>query len=589
MKRIGAVVVLLILSAAGLLWPVIVASIPASSSAASDPVSIVDYSARYDIQVDGHLSAVETITAQFPSGRHGIFRYWDVTNPTDSGARQIPTVSSVTLDGRDVPVEYSTESAERYVVAKIGDPNSYVSQGVHVYEISYTVEGVIDPPSAGAGDFATVVGDASASAQSVFYWNVVAPGWEMPIRQANVVVTLPAPSGRVECSADDRNAQPCAVGGEGTDVVTIAASDLDPRQPVTVRIGMNLPAPARDILPWSSSFDKVLGRSPAVATLVGLLGLIGLAAGWVWARAAHEPEPGFPVMYAPPEGIGPVQANWIHSESFGSTTLSSSFLHMAQQGVVTLRQQGTEDWRIVGNDDGPGWSRMDRVTVALGACLGVTRRGAGFSADGSVSAGKTLSSAKALTEAECKAWGRDEHLVVSSKFEYLGACLVVLAFVLAIVGFVGWLAPTMAGVPFAAFVIGGRALTRPGTGTRRTARGREVWSRTGGFRRLLSTPSSVDRFDFSARADMYTAFVPYAVGFGVAEQWAKKFRDATGTEPPTPTWYPVTAGTSHGFLGSGTSFDSFDSALSSSISSYEATQSSSSSSSGGGGGGGGSW
>ena len=261
-KRIGAVVVLLILSAAGLLWPVIVASIPASSSAASDPVSIVDYSARYDIQVDGHLSAVETITAQFPSGRHGIFRYWDVTNPTDSGARQIPTVSSVTLDGRDVPVEYSTESAERYVVAKIGDPNSYVSQGVHVYEISYTVEGVIDPPSAGAGDFATVVGDASASAQSVFYWNVVAPGWEMPIRQANVVVTLPAPSGRVECSADDRNAQPCAVGGEGTDVVTIAASDLDPRQPVTVRIGMNLPAPARDILPWSSSFDKVLGRSP---------------------------------------------------------------------------------------------------------------------------------------------------------------------------------------------------------------------------------------------------------------------------------------------------------------------------------------
>ena len=27
---------------------------------------------------DGTMTAVETITADFPSGRHGLFRYWDV-------------------------------------------------------------------------------------------------------------------------------------------------------------------------------------------------------------------------------------------------------------------------------------------------------------------------------------------------------------------------------------------------------------------------------------------------------------------------------------------------------------------------------
>jgi uncharacterized membrane protein len=109
---------------------------------------------------------------------------------------------------------------------------------------------------------------------------------------------------------------------------------------------------------------------------------------------------------------------------------------------------------------------------------------------------------------------------------------------------------------------------------------------------LLSTPSAEDRFDFSARRDLYLAYIPYAVAFGCADAWAEKYAVATGTEPPVPGWYPVTAAS--GWDGGRTSFNGFESALASSISAYEATQSSSSSGGGGGGGsggggGGGSW
>lgn len=149
--------------------------IPVASTAA-DPVSIVDYTARFDIGTDGHLDAVETVTAQFPSGRHGIFRYWDVRNLDDPYVRQIPNVASVTLDGADVPVEYSTERADRFVVAKIGDPDAYVSAGIHVYEISYTMEGVLGPPTSGDDGFSSNAGDSSVPVGSVFHWNVVAPG-----------------------------------------------------------------------------------------------------------------------------------------------------------------------------------------------------------------------------------------------------------------------------------------------------------------------------------------------------------------------------------------------------------------------------
>ena len=47
-----------------------------SSSSASDPVSITHYDATF-VGTDGTLRATETIDAEFPYGRHGIFRYWD--------------------------------------------------------------------------------------------------------------------------------------------------------------------------------------------------------------------------------------------------------------------------------------------------------------------------------------------------------------------------------------------------------------------------------------------------------------------------------------------------------------------------------
>ena len=83
------------------------------------------------------------------------------------------------------------------------------------------------------------------------------------------------------------------------------------------------------------------------------------------------------------------------------------------------------------------------------------------------------------------------------------------------------------------------------------------------------------------------AYVPFAVAAGAAALWAKKYRDTTGDAAPQPDWYNSSSTTGWGFAGGsgGPSFDSFESALSSSIGAYTASQSSSSvgGSSGGGG------
>ena len=146
------------------------------------------------------------------------------------------------------------------------------------------------------------------------------------------------------------------------------------------------------------------------------------------------------------------------------------------------------------------------------------------------------------------------------------------------------------------FALAGLGMLKTGASTKRTATGRELWSRIGGFHRVLSTPSSVDRFDFSGRQELYTAYIPWAVALGCADQWADKFRTEMGQEPPSPAY--LGGGYHAGSYGYDftSMVDDFDSTLDSAISSYQATQSSSSSGGGGfsgggggGGGGGGSW
>ena len=73
----------------GLLWPLVITG-GSEASAVSDPVVFSNYKADFVVNGDGELDAVETITAEFPGGRHGIFRYWDVANQNSPRVRQTP-------------------------------------------------------------------------------------------------------------------------------------------------------------------------------------------------------------------------------------------------------------------------------------------------------------------------------------------------------------------------------------------------------------------------------------------------------------------------------------------------------------------
>ncbi|HZQ31069.1 MAG TPA: DUF2207 domain-containing protein, partial [Mycobacterium sp.] len=586
-RRAAAFVISLALIVIGLLWPLVLtgASQPGSTD---DPVWFSSYKADYHVSADGRVDVTENITAQFPGGKHGIFEFWDVAAPHDPKVRLVPTVLSASMDGAPIRYTVSWEKNRRIVTAKIGDPDTYLSPGSHEYVIHSVIPDALAPATVGKNlEFASSSGETS-SAPTVFYWFAV-KSWNNRMNRADISVTLPAAVHGVQCTIGWGKGDACPAPTIDGNRIDMSFSGLPARTPVSLRAGVNIATPPRHEMPWPYTWDRILGTSQnkVISLLVASLvaGLVGLA----WWRTTVETKPPFPLQYAPPEGLGPVQCEYIRTEAVPRNALTATLFYLAERGLVSLTQVGEKHWTVGGLAEPKDWDSVDSVSQEVGKRLRVTDRGSEFEAKNSVASGQTLSAAKTDLTKEVQRWAKREKLVASRGVELWVRAANVAAGVLAVCGFFTWgFTITLWGLPFAIFFVATIASWAPGVGSRRTAAGRELWSRIGGFHRMLTTDSAEARFDFGARKDLYSAYVPFAVATGAAALWAKKYQTTTGTAAPQPDWYHSTMPVGYGFIGSGgAGFDSFESTLSSSIGAYTASQSSSSGGGGGFGGGGG--
>ena len=135
MRRVIGWSIPLVLIMIGLLWPLVFKGGSDQELPADDPVVFSNFNADYRVNADGSMEAVETITAEFPGGRHGLFQFWDTADPNAPYVRQVPDIQSVEIDGVAAPYQMLWEGGKRLRVAKIGNPDEYLSFGKHVFEI----------------------------------------------------------------------------------------------------------------------------------------------------------------------------------------------------------------------------------------------------------------------------------------------------------------------------------------------------------------------------------------------------------------------------------------------------------------------
>ncbi|MFN8106615.1 MAG: DUF2207 domain-containing protein [Nocardioidaceae bacterium] len=564
-----------------------------------DTANIQTYKAVFDVAKDGRTQVTETLQVEFPYSKHGIFRFFDTWDAPNPKARLIPTNISVTRDGMVEPWELLTQDRGRFKVVKIGSPIVTMT-GVHTYKISYQVEGAL------------IAGGKRAP--SLFYWDLIPGGWAMPIAEADLRVNLPAELSGERCIAGTGKYYACSIEADSATSLRVQASDLAPFVPVTVQAGVDIATPSAATKPWPSHLDPLFGKSVPVAVVVGLLALAsGLAGLWL-ARARSEKEPPFPLSYAPPEGISPGQAAYLLEEVLPTRAFIGSLLYAAERGAITMTQDG-EKLVISTVGDGSAWDQLDIPTQGIAAMLSLKKEGATFTLDpkSAVASGKMQDAIRAF-RGRVENWGKEAQLIGPSRLGVHGPWLLLATFVLtaALLLFAPWDMALLGLVP-GMFWVFGTGIGAPGGNTKRTPAGRDLWSRVGGFKRMLATPSAESRFDFSGRNELYSAYIPWAVAFDCAKEWAAKYEAEIGTPPPAPDYIgadsagastALTSATGLAFLDSMTS--SFDSAASAAISTYSAASSSVGSSwssggsssgggggfsggGGGGGGGGGSW
>jgi uncharacterized membrane protein YgcG len=557
----------------------------------SEDTTITNYVADFDVAKSGDMSVTETLTVDVPVyGKHGIFRFWDVVDNNAPHARRIPEGITVTRDGQSEPFELSWADHHRERVAKIGSADSTLDLGEHTYVIKYHIDGVLDENNQKV---------TKSDGATMFYWNLIPGGWQQSITQSHLTVHLPVAAQQdVRCFIGWDAEQPCTASGGGTQDLTITTQAIAPRTPLTIATALDMATPpAGHTVPWTGRWDRVLGSHLPLLVIVLLVAAGALAFGSILGAKSREKPPGFPVLYEPPAGIGPAQAKYIYSESVDRTTYVATLMYAAEKGAVDLTRGQDDSWTITDKAGPAGWTGLDPVTTDCAHILGGP--GTSFTASKKdVSAGLRLKDELARFDSSVETWGKSSGNMVKSGLGGLGGLLVLVAAGLMLVLII-WNPFSMTALALipGAFAIGGVSLMATGSGTSRTRTGRDLWSRVGGFRRMLATPSSKQRFDFSGRKELYTAYIPWAVAFDCADEWAQKYRVEVGEEPPVPHYFASSyAGANAGAYVS-SMVSSFDSTVSSAISSYNATQSSSSSGGGGGfsggggggGGGGGSW
>lgn len=530
-----------------------------------DTASISSYDAKMELTEDGTLFTDERIRVRMPGGKHGIFRIFDTADPRRAGVDHPVTDVRVERDEQTEPFTW-VDSASGTETLRIGSESVLLDPGEHTYRIRSVTTDVLEPGDAG---------------ETLFWWDVIGSGWQMSMGSARVRVDLPAEPLRAECVMGEDT--PCRAQVDGTTLV-VATGPLDPFTPVTVRVAFPadaLPAPAGGDSPVLNVVLCVVAAAAAVA-----LGL------WL-RRATYERPPGFPVLFEPPAGVGPALGTKVLYEQHSGDDLQATLYALAERGI--LRLDGDDDtWRIHLLAD-LTTVKLDAPEAALLDTLDLRAPGASFTVSKTAGSGRTISDARTALRRHVDSDAR--RYLHGSGLGFLAMALGWLsaAGIVAVAGFhlfgdSGWRPwPLLVGL-LAFVVVAAPMMFDPGVLSKRTETGRDLWSRTGGFARFLTTDSAESRFDAAKHLDWYPRYLPWALALGSADAWARRFESQGVAVPPVP-WI-VWSG--HGLYSADRMGSSFNAAITSAAAAYAASQASSggggfSGGSGGGGGGGGSW
>ncbi|MFN4002414.1 DUF2207 domain-containing protein [Microcella sp.] len=505
-----------------------------------------DYTLSREADGTATLQVIETIVARFPDfdQNRGIIR----AIPDDYDGVPLNTQVISVVDENGEPVPYESAYSGKFVELALGT-DDFV-RGVQTYVISYTQQ--------------NVVRSFDDTAFDEFYWDVNGTGWQQPFGRVSATVTL-APD---VAEALTGNAA-CYVGGFGENeqctiqdaggVFTASATDLGPGETVTVAIGFEpgtflTPEPTPPPVPQEVPFwMHVLSGG------VGLASLGALAAAIVSrVRAGTGAKSrGIIAQYSEPEGIDIVQS--AHLLNRPASGIPAAVVRLAVRKNLRILAYAVDEGGAPYTLQYLGDDRADALDLALlDAIFGPDRVAGALTPYGEYDSALAVKldalSTAALSSLEQQDLRRKPPgrgfgwLMLAAQWLLqalaFGAIVVSTGLFLNVspLAFVSLLVAFLAG--FAAFGLAIRPLqlTEKGRAAKDHLEGLKLYLTVAEEERLrvLQSPQGAERIDVGDNLQLvklYEKLLPWAVVWGVEDQWMRELEVRVATLDEAPDWF----------------------------------------------------
>ncbi len=291
---------------------------------------ILDYHSDVALQDDSTLQVTETITvlAGGDQIRHGIFREFPTHYRDPYNNRYVVGFQMLAATCDSAQEKFRVENYSNGVRIYLGDPNSLVSGGRHVYSLTYTTHRQL----------------GFYKDHDELFWNVTGSGWLFSIEHASATVHLPPaiPAEQVTLAGytgpqGSRRADLTTSQEDGA-FQFVVTRPLDPQEGLSILLKW----PKGYIAPptFSQKAEYFLhDNQDALLLGTGLLVLL-LYYLIAWAEVGRDPRPGIIMpIYEPPASLSPAGMRYLVRMGFDDRTFAAAILDMAARGYLKITEK----------------------------------------------------------------------------------------------------------------------------------------------------------------------------------------------------------------------------------------------------------
>ena len=511
------------------------------------------YEVDWQIEADGDVLVSELIEYDFgPNERHGIFRDIPVRSVYDDTNNRVLRVHDITVStSPGAPDDVALSNEGHLLRIRIGDPDVTIS-GVHTYRIDYRVEGAFN----------------RFEDHDELFLNAVGPGWDVPVNNATVTLTAPAPFEEVLCFAGPVGSTRACDGAtvEGT-IARFTQLEIGPGHVITPVVA--LPLGVIDVQPpilearWS--LQRAFSLTPftigltavlfvaAIGTVIRLIWVhgrdrrfVGSAVNVAFGSEGDETQrvPLFEdpqdsaIEFAPPEDALPGQMGTLVDEVAHPLDVTATIVDLAVRGYLSIEEIEGKGW--FAKDD---WQlhRLKESDVSLHEYERELLDGLFEDGDEVLLSDLKTKFVKRLKAVQddlyrdvvAQGWFRRRPDQVRSSWVVTGVVTLIAGVVATVLlaMFTTW---ALIGVPIAlaGLLIAITASAMP----RRTAKGTGMMRRVLGFQRAIATAER-DTARWAEQAGVFSKYLPYAIVFGLTDRWAKAFEGLDDEVTGAGSWY----------------------------------------------------